>query len=259
MSVNKRTKQTTKSIDVLVRPNGELFINTVSEHSVNRVLGLTNVEDGKLVHLRLVPGDLYRFVSRDPINLGSGFGVAIEATQTTYAGITDDGQLTIVNKEMGDKQPFSRVNLNNSIMNDIYTSVLKLLTADKHFVHGESHTTFQIRDVTLWTNPHHSTDMVFYLVDFNNGENGFQVLRASVISLSDATKYTKHGLRGDQFIIRQFYRKSNTIQIAFADKTDGVSAKLFIDLIAMLSSALPTVSFKEVKTGSVSVKYKMDN
>lgn len=258
VSANKTTKQTTNSLDVLVRQNGELFINTVSEHSLNRVLELTNVEDGKLLRLRLVPGDLYRFISRDRINLGSGFNVATETTQTIYAGVTDDGQLTIVNKEMGEKQPFRRVSLNSSVMDGVYTNILKTLTADKHYVMGDSHTAFQIRDVTPWANAHLSNDMIFYVVDFTNDENGFKIVRASMISLPAAIEITKNGLRGDQFLIRQFYRKSNAVQIAFADKSEGASAKLFNDLVASLVSLNPDVSFKETRTGSVTVKYKVD-
>lgn len=233
-----KQKPSLPTTTILVRRGGELFISRDKLPEVNRVLSSKQIsEDTTEVKLLLIFGDTYRFRSKSAPDLGPNFSSNEEVVTFKYALVNVHGVLTPI--ESTTATGFTPVSLNNTLMAETYDKIIGTLTKGKHLVNAIVNEPFNIRDMSRSPGAYIGNGMLLYSVGYVYNEGVMEITNCVPLTVADAKRAVEGGIGPDFFILRQHYRESKTIQVAFEPEHSSIH---YLALISILRKAVPEAS-----------------
>ena len=210
--------------------HGQIHLNRCGRSNVNRLLSVTKLPDESLsVTLLAFQGDVWRFTSNAPLDLGPEFSIKARAPIHRYFYIDEQGELKDLNSASNpmhcEDSKFSRVSMTNSLTNMLYRDVIGFLTNDTNIVHVTCNEPFNLRDMSKERDTHFSGASLNYLVDA-------ETRNASVMNVTETSTVLQDGIKEDKFVVRQAIRDSNAIMLNLPGDSEERMGYLLEELVA---------------------------
>jgi hypothetical protein len=207
------------TVEIMVKTGGELSISTEQHHQLNRVVRSTEYIDGFMLHLVLIPGDLYRLTSRSKPDLGDCFQVRYVEPSSKYVYVTEQRTLKQIDYVEEGKVQWQRLSFNRTLQGELYKDVVGTLTNGLNMIMLSSNEVFTIRDVSAVPDTHLGHGMLLYFASFEYDGDDLVITGVESVIREDVLVTLGYGIKEGMMLIRQHIKETACIQLAFNKKT----------------------------------------